>query len=381
MSDFKKYIAAFLGLAFLVFSVWYFSSIVAYILIALVLSFVGRPLVEVLGAIHIGRFKIPRALAAAVTLLLIWTVFVLFFYYLTPLVIDEFGALREVDYTQVAAKLKEPIDSLNTMISSFYGEQIDIVSLLTTRLKSIFNTQNTVGAFNSLTSTISSLFVALFSITFMAFFFLKDSRLFMKGVTVFTPSKYERNVSDAFVSIKKLLVRYFLGIFLEVFIIFVLLTIGLSIVGIPMSTALTIALIAASLNVIPYIGPLLGSVLGVFIILLNNINLPMYEQLLPLLGFSALTFGIVQLIDNIVLQPLIYSSSVFAHPLEIFLLILVAGSLAGPIGMILAVPAYTIIRVVGYEFFAQYEIVKRLTKGISHERYEGKGTAKGNEAL
>lgn len=367
MRNIQKYLAAFLGIAFLVVAVWYFSAIVAYILIAVVLSFVGRPLEEKLVSIRIGRFKVPHALAAAITLLLMWTVFVLFFYYLTPLVISEFGALRDIDYQQVSDKLREPIDRLNNMVSSFYGEQIDTVALLTEKLKSFFNAENTMDVFNSLTNTITSLFIALFSITFMSFFFLKDSRLFMKGVTVFTPAKYEENVNDAFGSIKKLLVRYFLGVFLEVIIIFVLLTIGLSIVGIPMSTALVIALLAAFLNIIPYIGPLTGAVLGVLIVLLNNINLPMYESLLPLLGFTALIFGLVQLLDNLVLQPLIYSSSVFAHPLEIFLLILVAGSLAGPIGMILAVPAYTILRVVGYEFFAQYEVVKRLTKSIPHE--------------
>lgn len=381
MRSFQKYFAAFVGLAFLVFAVWYFSAIVAYILIAVVLSFIGRPLVDKLVSLKIGKFKVPHALAAAVTLLLIWTLFILFFYYLTPLVVSEFGALRDINYQDVAAKLKEPIERLNAMISSVYGEGMDIVALLTEKLKGLFNTENTMDIFNSLTGTISNIFIALFSITFMAFFFLKDSGLFMKGVLVFTPSKHGENVKDAFGSIKKLLVRYFLGVFLEVIIIFILLTIGLSIVGIPLSTALVIALLAGFLNVIPYIGPLTGAVLGVLIVLLNNINMPMYEELLPLLGVTALIFAIVQLMDNLILQPLIYSSSVFAHPLEIFLLILVAGSLAGPIGMILAVPAYTILRVVGYEFFAQYEVVKRLTKGISHERHEGKSTPEGNAAL
>ncbi len=370
MRDFQKYLAAFLGIAFLVLVVWYFSAIVAYILIAVVLSFIGRPFIEGLVALHIGRFKMPRAMAATITLLFLWMVFILFFYYLTPLVINEFKALKEVDFTQISEKMKDPVERFNAMLSSFYGESIDSVAVVSSNLKTLFNTKNTVGVFNSLTTTVTSLFVALFSITFMTFFFLKDSNLFMKGVSVFTPTRYENNVNEAFLSIKKLLVRYFLGVFLEVIIIFTLITIGLSIVGIPINTALTIALLAGCLNIIPYIGPLIGAILGVFIVLLNNINLPMYEEFLPLLGFTALVFAIVQLIDNIVLQPLIYSSSVFAHPLEIFLLILVAGSLAGPVGMILAVPAYTILRVVGYEFFAQYEIVKRLTKGIPHERSE-----------
>ncbi len=379
MQDIKKYIFAFLGLVLLGVTVWYFSNIVAYILISVVLSFIGRPLVEALD-VKIGRVRIPRALAAGVTLLVMWTVFILFFYYLTPLVVNEFGTLREIDYAKVAAKMEAPIERLNAMLTSFYNEPIDVVKLLGEKLSSLFTSQNTVGVLNSLTGRLSSLFVALFSITFMTFFFLKDSGLFMKGVLVFTPEKHNQNVNDAFVSIKKLLVRYFLGVFLEVITIFVLLSLGLSIIGIPFHMALVVALLAATLNIIPYIGPLVGVVMGVLIVLLNHIGLPMSE-LLPLLGFTAMIFAIVQLIDNILLQPFIYSSSVFAHPLEIFLLILVAGSLAGPVGMILAVPAYTILRVVGYEFFAQYEVVKRLTKGISNERKDEKGAAKSDEAV
>ncbi|PVX50833.1 putative PurR-regulated permease PerM [Balneicella halophila] len=373
MGRVQKYIAAFLGIGLLIFCVWYFSAIVAYILIALVLSFMGRPLVEVLGSLRIGKFKIPRAVAALITLLVIWIVFILFFYYLTPLVINEFSALRDVNYQEVSTKLQEPIDRLNWLLSSFYGEEIDIVTLLTQQLRSVFTSKNTMGIFNSLTSSVASLFVALFSITFMTFFFLKDSGLFMKGVRTFTPQEYETHVDDAFGSIKKLLVRYFSGVFLESVIIFILLTIGFHIVGIPTNTALVIALLAGCLNIIPYLGPLTGAILGILIVLLNNVNLPVYESLLPLLGFTAMTFAIVQLIDNMILQPLIYSSSVYAHPMEIFLLILIAGSLAGPVGMILAVPAYTILRVVGYEFFAQYSVVKKLTKGISYKRNEGKG--------
>lgn len=381
MSNIQKYFAAFLGLAFLVFTVWYFSAIVAYILIALVLSFMGRPLIEVLGNIRVGHFKMSRSLAAAITLFIMWGLFILFFYYLTPLVISEFGALRDINYDQLTLTFEEPIRRLNTLLSSFYGENIDIIALVTDKFRNLFTSEKTIDVFNSFTSTITNLFVALFSITFMAFFFLKDSGLFMKGVSVFTPNKYGENVNDAFISIKNLLVRYFSGVFIEVVIIFILVTIGLLIVGIPTSTALVIALLAACLNVIPYIGPLTGAILGVLIVLLNNIDLMMTEELLPLLGFTVLVFAIVQLVDNLVLQPFIYSSSVFAHPLEIFLLILVAGSLAGPIGMILAVPAYTILRVVGYEFFAQYEIVSRLTKGISHERKEGKGTPKSHASM
>lgn len=368
MNNIQKYIAAFLGLAILIFSVWYFSAIVAYILISVVISFIGRPMVEWLIARKIGRLHISKAVAATIALLLIWCVLILFFYVLSPLIIGEFDALRNIDYTAIEATFQEPIDKVNTLLSRLYEEPVDIINLIEENLRKLFKEDVAMGIFNSVVGTVSNLLIALFSITFMTFFFLKDSSLFIKGVQVFTPNKHTNQVSVTFDSIKRLLVRYFSGILLEVSIIFILITLGLWIVGVKISTALVIALIASSLNVIPYIGPLVGTILGVFIAVLNNVALAQEGGLGAFTFFTLLVFLIVQLIDNLVLQPMIYSSSVYAHPLEIFLVIMVAGSLAGPIGMILAVPAYTIFRVIGYEFFAQYELVKRLTKGISNER-------------
>jgi predicted PurR-regulated permease PerM len=84
-----------------------------------------------------------------------------------------------------------------------------------------------------------------------------------------------------------------------------------------------------------------------------------------------IVFLSVQVIDNVLFQPLIYSSSVKAHPLEIFLVIMAAGSMAGIIGMILAIPVYTIIRVIAAEFFENMKLVKKLTKNLEKEKTEG----------
>ena len=72
----------------------------------------------------------------------------------------------------------------------------------------------------------------------------------------------------------------------------------------------------------------------------------------------------MQMLDNFLLQPIIFSNSVNAHPLEIFLVILIAGTVAGISGMIFAIPFYTFIRIIAKEFLSQFEIVKSLTKNI-----------------
>jgi predicted PurR-regulated permease PerM len=135
-------------------------------------------------------------------------------------------------------------------------------------------------------------------------------------------------------------------------------------VGVGTSHVLIIALFAALINVIPYIGPLIGFVFGITVGVVTHLDLNFYSELLPMLGYMTIVFGVVQLLDNFVVQPMIFSNSVKAHPLEIFLVILAAGMVAGIFGMVVAIPTYTIIRVVAKEFFSQHRFVKKLTENI-----------------
>ncbi len=77
-----------------------------------------------------------------------------------------------------------------------------------------------------------------------------------------------------------------------------------------------------------------------------------------------IVFAIIQLIDNIILQPNIFSKSVKAHPLEIFIVVLIAGKLGGILGMVLAIPVYTVLRVVGKVFLKEFKVIQNLTKNM-----------------
>ncbi|MEZ5197758.1 MAG: AI-2E family transporter [Bacteroidales bacterium] len=90
----------------------------------------------------------------------------------------------------------------------------------------------------------------------------------------------------------------------------------------------------------------------------------MYEDIIPISTIIVGTFLVANLIDNMILQPLIYSTSVKAHPIEIFLVILMAGSLAGIPGMILAIPGYTVLRIIAKQFFSQSKLVQKITANI-----------------
>ena len=128
--------------------------------------------------------------------------------------------------------------------------------------------------------------------------------------------------------------------------------------------AFVIAFLCALLNLIPYIGPLIGIFLMMLLTMTSNIGADFSTVILPKTIYVLIGFIIGQLIDNIFSQPYIFSNSVKSHPLEIFIVILVGGTLMGTTGMIVAIPLYTSLKVILKEFLFDNKIVKSITKNI-----------------
>ena len=361
-----KYFIVALGLILLGLLFWYFSNIVAYVLISFVLSFIGRPVVDFLNGLKIKNWRIPSALSAGVTLILLWLVMIMFFRTFIPMVVSQAQDLSNIDVNAAAQSLEEPIQKLEALVTKYSAtdESFSLKAVLVDNITSFVKISDVSSIFGSLAGTLGNLFIALFSISFITFFFLKDSSLFTDGVVLMVPAKSEEGVHHVLDSIKNLLMRYFVGLFFEVILVGFMVTIGLTIVGLPFSTAVVIGLFAGMMNVIPYIGPIIGACFGMIIGIATNLDIDFYTGILPLLGYMTIVFATVQVIDNILFQPLIYSNSVNAHPLEIFIVIVMAGSMAGILGMVLAIPAYTLIRVIAKEFFNKYRFVKKLTQKI-----------------
>jgi predicted PurR-regulated permease PerM len=210
--------------------------------------------------------------------------------------------------------------------------------------------------------TISSFGIGLASVLFITFFFLKDRLLFREAIKKLIPDSQEEKILNSAHKINHLLSRYFIGLLLQLSILFVLYTIVLSIFGIP--NLVIIAFLCAVLNIIPYIGPLIASILAAFLTMLSNLGSDFQTEILPTTLYVLLGFWIIQVIDNNLSSPIIFSKSVSSHPLEIFLVILIVGFLSGILGMIIAVPLYTIFKVIGKEFFPENVVIKLLTKDI-----------------
>ncbi len=269
-----------------------------------------------------------------------------------------------VTYVQLAVQVNLPaapsVDSSETATATAPLEQLrkkafQYISPSQIFTQTIFYTVNLFGSFLMLIT----------SVTFIAFFFLKDEKLFGNGLNILIPNKHFKKTEQALLSIKKLLTRYFTGILLQVIVITVFLTTLLSLCGVPNS--FLIGFFAAIINVIPYIGPLIGGLFAILVTISSNLEVDFYAVTLPMIYQVVGIFFTMQMLDGFVLQPYIFSTSVSAHPLEIFLIIIVGAQLGGAMGMVIAIPMYTIIRVIGAVFLQEFEIVQKVAGNINED--------------
>jgi predicted PurR-regulated permease PerM len=355
--------------ALIAFLAWYFSNIVACIIIAAVLSIIGKPLMQAMDRIRIKNYKLPRILRAAVTLLMIWSVFFSLLFFLLPAAVNLINQLSHIDIQQVLLDMEHSLDAVQAWIAQNIPGVDAAFSLRDTLaggLTHLFSNTLLLNLFGSVTNTIINFVVGACIVSFITFFFLKEENLFTHGVLLLFPAKHEANAAIALHAVNQLLSRYFIGIFIDMLCMALLVTLGLTLIaGLPFHIAVVLGSLSGILNVIPYIGSITSALTGILIGMLMNINGSgnPSDTWVVIVAMACVYTG-AQTIDAAVLQPFIYSKSVRTHPLEIFLVILIAGSVGGILGMLVAIPAYTVARVFAKQFFNQFRVVQKLTEKI-----------------
>jgi predicted PurR-regulated permease PerM len=370
-TSFFRNLLLILGVALLLAAAWYFRNIVVYILISGVLSIMGRPLVDLLCKIRIKKWHFPRALSALLTLLLIWGVIVLFFVIFVPLVTKQINYFSTIDTQKIVQVVETPLNKIENIFRSFNSnipEELSLKDYFEGKVFEVLNINMIQNFLGSMIGLLGNLIIAIFAISFITFFFLKDQHLFFESILMWVPDKYTDNVTRALYSIKNLLTRYFIGVLIQCTTIMILIDIGMTIVGIDFQQALVMGLILGILNVIPYVGPWIGLFIAIIMGVASHIDQDFSTVVVPLVYYMILVEVIIHTIDNVINQPLIFSNSVRAHPLEIFIVVLAAGFAAGIPGMILGIPTYTVIRVFAREFFYNFKAVQKLTSGLSPEK-------------
>lgn len=364
MKQVLKY-TGYLALLLIVgFLIWRFWFIIVWILIAAVLSFVGQPLVRFFDGLHIRSLRVPHALSTLLSLVIIVSVMLGMVAIFVPMIVNQAETISRIDINQLAENFEGPLQWVEDRMHGFGAIPADqtLEAFVLERLKAMVNVNNATVFLNNFIGKAGNLFVGIFSILFISFFFLKDENMFMEGLLLVVPEKHHESTREVVRDSKSLLRRYFIGVILEVIGVMSLIAIGLWIFGV--ENALLIGFFGGIMNIIPYLGPVIGAALALTLGLTATLATGVYDDVLPAFLKIGGVLLVTNFIDNNILVPMIYAKSVKSHPLEIFLVIIMGGSLAGLLGMLLAVPVYTLLRVIAKAFFHQFRIVQRLTDKI-----------------
>ncbi|MCT4646071.1 MAG: AI-2E family transporter [Carboxylicivirga sp.] len=367
MRERLKYIIWLIFSALAIMLIWYFRAVVSFLIVSAVLSLVARPIFDLIKRIKIRKWQPSNSLSALFTVLTLWVFVLVFFRVSVPFIVKEIHFLSNVDLDAVFETADRLLGSfIEPLKETEFGKAgIEVIQgQIKETAITFFDFSRLRNLFASLAGFVGGVFIFAFSVSFITFFFLKEEWLIVQGLLLFIPNHFEEGIKHVLASIKTLLRRYFIGIIIQVTLISVVVSLGLLLVGLELQHAIIIGLFSGFVNVIPYMGPLIGAFFGFLVALVVYVQMAVPPEFMHYMFGVLLVFIIVQLLDNIVFQPFIFSASVRAHPLEIFILILMAGYMSGIIGMFLAIPVYTIIRVIAREFFFNYKLVQKLTEKI-----------------
>ncbi|GHC50068.1 AI-2E family transporter [Ulvibacter litoralis] len=344
------------GVILLIWFLFKIQPLILYIGIAAVISLVGRPVVNFLNK----RLKFSHTIAAMVALILVIVSVSVLLKIFVPIVVEQSKNISNIDFDLV----KKDLNELSMQASDYLGlEQIDLIETIKqTEFVQNFSLELIPSFVDIFFNKLGPFVIGLFATLFISFFLLKDEDLFAKTVVVFAHPGREERFVRTLNKIKELLSRYFLGLLFQILILTLFYSVLLLFLDV--KNAVAIALICAFLNLVPYLGPIIGGAVMMLVVVSNNLGADFSSELLPLLFYVFIGYCIAQLFDNLISQPVIFGKSVRSHPLEIFIVILISGYVFGISGMILAVPTYTALKVIAKEFLSEYKIVKRLTKNL-----------------
>lgn len=366
------YIIKLAGLAAMIAICCIFSNVLIYILSAVVVSLIGHPIMRIFRKIHIKKLHIPDWISALLTILIIVAMLALIIAVMIPMVMNIINEASVASDSTVSGT--SWIEGVNQWLIGIFpglGPDFNLITSLLKVLSDALSFSGVTGFVGSVAGVVVDIVVGVFTVSFISFFFLKDETLFGRIICALVPNKIEQMVSKTLDEIRQLLSRYFVGLLLEMLGVALINFLGIWLIArLDVSYALGIAVIAGILNIIPYIGPLIGEVIGALLGMILKAGIPGIGLDVNVWLFGLIILAImlaVQLIDNFVFQPLIYSTSIKAHPLEIFIVFLMAGHIGGIVGMLVAIPAYTVIRVIAVRFFYRFKVIQRLVPDLSEE--------------
>ncbi len=357
MTKFEKIVLIIISLVGIFLFINYFGNVFVWLLLSVFLCILGLPIVNVIEKFHIKKFRIPKSIATILALSLIIFIISIAIRYFLPFLINEISKFQAIDIETFSERLEKPMKSVEDFIINlglFSQNDFSLEDYTVKKLYNLITFSNVSTIINNLGSTTIQFIIGTFSVLFISFFFLKDKKNLTTSLLSKVSENYQSQIITTTKTIKSLIIRYFYGLLAESAFLIIFCTLGLWAIGINFSLALLISLLIGILNVIPYVGPIIAIAIGCILISFGQLDLDFFSELWILELKYFIVVIIAQLIDKFVLQTIIFSKSVKAHPVEIYLVIIIAGSLYGILGMMFAIPVYTVLRVIGTVIFNDF---------------------------
>jgi len=314
---------------------WYFAGLVLYLVVGGVLAYLLRPIVDWLESLGLGRVT-----AILVTFVLGIGGMAIAVTSIVPFVAQQVRELSQLITADMAASAATYVEArVRPLVPIEQGVLVDNVEQMAQALRQgdLVNGDRVANTLSSVVAVFTNIVYAVVIIPFVTFFLLKDGLQMRRSLMRLVPNRYFEVTLAILDKVEGNIGRYFWALLIQCTSIAVIASVLLWIVG--LQNALAIGIFTGLANTIPYFGPFLGFLCGTLVGIAQTGNL-------ILVPWVALAMGLTQLADNVLLQPIIFSRAAKAHPLVILFVVLIGARLGGIVGMLVAIPLTTTIRVV-----------------------------------
>ncbi len=324
-----------------------FEALFVSFLISGVLYYFTFPFVD-----FMQKHKIPRPAAIFLVYLLIIGLLVLLVLTIGPILQAEFAKLavnipdgiREI--RQIMAYLEESALAAGL----FELEAFDIDNIIDNLAGTVSRTITQVAtSVASIVDFVTGIFMTVIIVPFLLYYMLKEkgSTLIPGLVERLAPQDYQADIKSALADMNRLLGSYVQGLGIVCLCVGILAYIGFLIIGLDYALILSIFILIT--NVIPFLGPFIGSIPAIIVGLIDS-PLTMLMVIIVIV--------IVQQVESMIISPQVMGRKLALSPLAIILIVLVAGRLGGLMGIILAIPTFTVLKIIISHIYAYFKPIK-----------------------
>ncbi|MFP4228151.1 MAG: AI-2E family transporter [Salinivenus sp.] len=315
---------------------WYFAGLVLYLGLGGILAYLLRPVVD-----HLQGWGLGRVPAIFLTFLAVIGAIGIAVTSVVPFLAQQVQELSQLVSVEAARDVATYLEGQLRKVAPI--EQGVLVRNVEQMAESLVRGDLVRGdrvaeTLTSVVAVFTNIVYAVVIIPFVTFFLLKDGVQIRRSLLGLVPNRYFEVTLAILDKVEVNIGRYFRALLVQCTSIALIASFLLWLVG--LQSAIAIGIFTGVANTIPYFGPFLGFVCGTLVGIAQTGNMALVPGV-------ALAMALTQLADNVLLQPLIFSKAAKAHPLVILFVVLVGAQLAGIVGMLVAIPLTTTLRVVG----------------------------------